>query len=373
MRVDFFRHNIGQAEIDAAVDVLKSIFITTGRVVEDFEHQFSSYLGGGHSVGVNSCTAALHLALVALNIGPEHEVITTPLTFVSSVSPILYVGAKPVFVDVEPTTGNLDVSKVEAAITKRTAAIMPVHLHGHMADVVALRQIADRHGLPIVEDSAHCIEGVRDDIRPGGLSDAACFSFYATKNITSAEGGVLFTKNEELAANVRRLRLHGMSASANDRYTKGYRHYDVDMLGYKYNMANVNAALLLGQLQRIESLLERREALAQRYNRGFRDNPRITVQEVLPHTRSARHLYAIRVDPRNRDRTLVELQQRGIGVSVHFNPVHLMTYYRRSHGYSEGDFPVAESIGQSTVSLPLYPSLTDDETDYVIQAVNEVV
>ena len=373
MRVDFFRHNIGQREIDAAVAVLESVFITTGRVVDDFEREFSAYLGDGYSVGLNSCTAALHLALVALGIGPEHEVITTPLTFVSSVSPMLYVGAKPVFVDVEAGTGNLDVAKVEAAITERTAAIVPVHLYGHMVEMAALRRLSDRYHLPIIEDSAHCIEGIRDDARPGGLSDAACFSFYATKNITSAEGGVLFTKHERLAEHARRLRLHGMSASANDRYTNGYRHYDVDALGYKYNLANVNAALLLGQLRRIEALLDRREALARRYDAGFGDNPRITVPTVLPGTRSARHLYTIRVAARERDRVLTQLQQRGIGVSVHFNPVHLMTYYRRTYGYREGDFPIAESIGRTTVSLPLYPALSDAEADYVIATVNEVV
>src|SRR5438552_2593137 len=227
-RIEFYKHNIGPAEIASVTKVLESLFLSAGSVVRDFEDQFAAYLAAPHVVGLTSCTAALHLALLALGIGPGDEVITTPMTFVATANAILHTGARPVFVDVEPETGNLDARRVEAAITSRTRAILPVHLYGQMCDMRAPRNIADRRGLVVVEDAAHSLEAQRDGVRPGQLAEAACFSFYATKSITSGEGGAVSTASAQVADQIRKLRLHGMDLSAADRYTKRYQPWDLE-------------------------------------------------------------------------------------------------------------------------------------------------
>src|SRR5713101_3919206 len=221
--IPFFRHDLGRAELDAVAEVLASPVLTTGETVSRFERCFADYLGCRCAVAVTSCTGALHLSMLALGIGPGDEVITTPMTFIATATAILEAGAAPVFVDVEPNSGNLDVSGIEAAITQRTRAIIPVHLYGQMCDMRAMRKIADRHGLYIIEDAAHCVEGDRDGIRPGQLGDTACFSFYATKSLTCGEGGAVVTNHETLAAKLRALRLHGMTKAAADRAREGYR------------------------------------------------------------------------------------------------------------------------------------------------------
>ncbi|HEX6513902.1 MAG TPA: DegT/DnrJ/EryC1/StrS family aminotransferase, partial [Chloroflexota bacterium] len=237
-KVPFFRHDLGRDELDSVAEVIQGLILTTGDTVARFEQEFASCLGRKHALGVTSCTGALHLSLLGLGVGPGDEVITTPMTFIATATSILEAGATPVFVDVEPGTGNLDAARVEVAITERTKAIMPVHLYGQMCDMRALRQIADRHKLFIVEDAAHCVEGTRDGIRPGELGDTACFSFYATKNLTCGEGGAVVTDDSELAERLRLLRLHGMTKNAFDRYREGYQHWDMVMLGWKYNMDN---------------------------------------------------------------------------------------------------------------------------------------
>lgn len=231
MKVEFFKHNIGPEEIRKVTEVLNSVFLTTGNVVGEFEAKFSDYLGCSHAVGVTSGTAALHLALLACGIGPGDEVITTPMSFVATANAILHAGADPVFVDVEPQTGNIDADLIEEAISEKTKAILPVHLYGQMADMKQVKAIADKHCLTIIEDAAHCIEGERDGVRPAQLSQAACFSFYATKNITSGEGGAISTNDETISEKLRRLRLHGIDKSAAERYTKKYQHYDMTLLG----------------------------------------------------------------------------------------------------------------------------------------------
>jgi len=373
MKIEFYRHNIGEEEIRKVVEVLHSIFLTTGQVVYEFEGRFSDYLKCNHTIGVTSCTAAMHLALLAYDIRDGDEVITTPLSFIATANAILHIGAKPVFVDVEPETGNINAKLIESAITPWTKAIMPVHLYGQMCDMKAIKQIADKYNLRIIEDCAHCIEGERDGIRPGQLSDAACFSFYATKNITSGEGGAISTNNSHIADKLKRLRLHGMTKGAEERYTGKYQHWDMDSLGWKYNMDNIQAALLLNQLERIEERWKRREAICRRFEEAFRNTDGLSFPIVLPNSKSARHLFTIWVAPNQRDHILWNLQEKGIGVAVNFRPIHLMKFYQEQFGYKEGNFPVAESIGARTISLPMYPKLTEREQKYIIDTIVEVV
>lgn len=373
MKVEFFRHNIDKEEIDAVISVLSSLFITTGQVVSDFEEKLSDYLGGGFSAGVTSCTAAMHLSLEALGVKRGDEVITSPLTFVSSASSIIMAGARPVFADVNPDTGLLDPKAVEAKITAKTKAIIPVHLYGQMCDMQAFRALADKYNLKIVEDCAHCIEGEREGVTPGGLSDAACFSFYATKNITCAEGGAVFSKNKEFIDTVKKLRLHGMTLSAIDRYTKGFKQYDIECMGYKYNMANLNASMLINQMKMIDVYLNRRVEICKEYDSLFAENKSIKFVTEPKNSSSAKHLYVIRVDSQKRDLYMQQIQEKQIGVAIHFKPVHLMTYYKNEFGYRLGDFPVAENFASSIISLPLYSKLTADEIKYVADTVNEIV
>jgi len=372
-RVDFYRHSLGPAEWRAVRRVLGSLFLTTGPETAALEQELAGYLGVAEAVGVSSCTEALFLSLVALGIGPGDEVITTPTSFVSTANAILRVGATCVFADVEAGTGNLDAAAVEAAITPRTKAILPVHLYGHMADMRALRAIADRHGLRIVEDAAHCVEGVRDGARPGTLGDTACFSFYATKNLTCGEGGAIACRNGALAAHLKRLRLHGIDRDAATRHGLTYRHWDMLELGYKANLSDLQAALVRPQLARIEAQRARRERLARRYDKAFAGQAGVEVPTVLPGVVHARHIYTIRVDPARRDATLQGLQERGIGVAVNFRPIPLLTYWRERFGYREGMFPNAERLGASTITLPLYPRLLHASQDRVVEAVREVM
>lgn len=373
MKVEFYKHNITQEDIDSVISVLQSTFLTTGPQTRAFEEKFATYLSVPHVVGVTSCTAGLFLSLKAFDVGPGDEVITTPMTFIATPNTILHAGATPVFVDVEPETGNIDVAQVEAAITPRTKAIIPVHLYGQMCDMRALRAIADKHGIKIIEDCAHCVEGSRDGIRPGQLGDAATFSFYATKNLACGEGGAIAVHDDKMAERLRVLRLHGMNKSAADRYTARYQHWDMVELGYKFNMFDIQAALLIKQLDRLEGYRKRREEICKQYETGFANLSEITYPRVLPGSISARHLFTIWVPPQKRDFVLSALQEMGVGVAVNFRAVHLLKYYREACSYQEGDFPEAERIGASTISIPLYCRLIDEEISYVIQAVQNVM
>jgi len=372
MEIEFYKHSIGQKDIDNVVKVLNSLFLTTGETVKEFEERFSQYLGCKYTVGVTSCTAALHLSLLAYGVGSGDEVITTPMTFIATANSIIHAGATPVFVDVEPETANINADLIENAITSRTKAILPVHLYGQMCDVKRIREIADKYHLVVIEDAAHAIEASREGVRPGELGDAACFSFYATKNITSGEGGAISTNNEEIGERLRKLRLHGMSKGAAERYSKRYEHWDMEMLGWKYNMANIQAALLLNQLQNIEKNWQRREEICQMYEEAYEGNPQVACLKILPNSKSARHMFTILVSPERRDRILWELQKKGVGVAVHYRAIHLLSYYRQTYGYERGMFPVAERIGDSTITLPLYPKLSNEEVQYVINGVKEV-
>lgn len=373
MKVDFFQHNIDDVDIKNVTNVLNSIFLTTGQVVKDFEDDLALYLLCNHVIGLTSCTAALHLCLLAWEIGEDDEVITTPMSFCATANAIIHAGATPVFADVEEETGNINAELIEVRITEKTKAIIPVHLYGQMCDMKRIRQIADKYNLVVIEDAAHCIEGIRDGIKAGKLGDAACFSFYATKNITSGEGGAIATNNFDKAELLRMLRLHGINKSAADRYTKIYQHWDMPVLGWKYNMDNIQAALLTGQLRRIDDLWKRRDEIARRYEDAFASVRGIEIMKTLPDSRHARHLFTIQVSGDKRDATLLALQGKDIGVAVNYRPIHLLKYYRNRFAFREIDFPIAEKIGAGTISLPLYPGLKDVEVDYVIKNVKEIM
>ena len=371
MTVEFFRHNLGHEALRSVKKALDGLFLTAGPMTRQFETAFSKYLDCPHVVGTYSCTTALFLCLKALDIGSPDEVITTPMTFIATSNAILEAGATPVFVDVEPATGNMDVNKIEAAIGPKTRAIMPVHLYGHMCDMKAIRRIADAHNLSVIEDAAHCIEGEREGIRPARLSDAACFSFYATKNMTSGEGGAVATHSKTLAETLRCLRSHGMNKEAAGRYTETYRHWDMVRMGYKGNMFDIQAALLLPQIPKLEENLKKRQEIADRYREAFRSIPGIDLPQTHPFTGHACHLFTIRVPPGRRDAFLDKLQEKGIGVAVNYRAIHLLTYYRETFGFKEGMFPNAENIGETTISLPLYPGMTAKDIAAVIMTVKK--
>jgi dTDP-4-amino-4,6-dideoxygalactose transaminase len=358
--VPFYRHDLGEAELDMVRQVFAQPILTTGEYVERVEQMLANYLQLPHCLCVTSCTGALHMSLLALGIGPGDEVITTPMTFIATATSIMEAGATPVFVDVEAESGNLDAAKVEAAITPRTRAIMPVHLFGLMCDMRALRAIADRHGLVIVEDAAHCVEGVRDNVRPGALGETACFSFYATKNLTCGEGGALVVRNNALYEKLRLLRVHGMTKIAADRAREGYSHWEMELMGWKYNMSNIEAALLLPQFERLDAKLVEREGLARQYAALLADVPgvRLPTQSSGSGDVHARHLFPIWIENGRRDEVVIKLQQRDVGVVVNYRAIHLLKYFRQTFGSKPGDFPVAEAIGDATLSLPFYPGMT---------------
>jgi dTDP-4-amino-4,6-dideoxygalactose transaminase len=373
VRVEFFKHNIGPEEKWSVSEVLGTVFLTTGDTVARFEEVFAEYIGADACIGLTSCTAALHLSLLALGIGPGDEVITTPMTFVATSLAILHAGATPVWVDVEPGTGNLNAELIEDAITERTKAILPVHLYGQMCDMKRIRAIADRHRLFIIEDAAHALEGWRDGIRVGELSDAACFSFYATKSITCGEGGAVTTNSTEVAEKIRILRLHGIDTEAADRYTRKYRHWDLMDIGWKYNMDNIQAALLLPQLRRVDTRWKRRREIAFRYRERLSSIPGLRMPAVADATDHAYHLFTIWVDPDSRDEIIARLQQRGVGVAVNYRSINLLSKFQERFGKGRGSYPESERIGDSTISLPLYPRLTDEEVEYVISSVKDIV
>lgn len=360
------------------VDTLRSGWIGTGPRTERFERMFAEYVGVPHAVAVSSGTAALHLSLLAAGIGEGTEVITTPMTFCSTANAIVHAGARPVFADVDPATGNMDPDLVAAAVTDRTAAILPVHYAGRPCRMDSLKAIAQAHGLLLIEDGAHAVAGAFGGRRVGAIGDATCFSFYVTKNLTTGEGGMVTTRDAELAARIRRLSLHGMSRDAWRRFSVDtFRHYEVIEPGFKNNMTDIQAAMGIHQLAKVDRGLERRREIWSAYDEGLADLPleRPAPEEV--DTVHARHLYTVLVDTdrsgKSRDRVLDDLIERRIGTGVHYRPVHLHPWYREQFGHAEGDFPSAERIGARTLSLPLSAGLTDVDVTDVVEAVKEVV
>jgi UDP-4-amino-4-deoxy-L-arabinose-oxoglutarate aminotransferase len=364
--VEFYRHSLGEGEFESIRQTLGSVFLTLGPRVEEFERRFADMLCAPHAVGVSSCSMGLVLALRALDIGPGDEVITTPLTFVSTSNAILQVGAKVVFADVDVRTGLIDPDEVARLVGPRTRAIIPVHLYGQMADMPRLRAIADRHGLALVEDAAHALEARSGDIRPGTLGDAAVFSFYATKTLTCGDGGALVVRSEDLASRLRLLRNHGITKDAASRYGQAYRHWDMNELGYKAPLTDIQASILLPQLEHLEARRARREALVLRYEDRIRD----VVELDTMHWQgvSSHHLFTVLTPTEVRDEVVARLCERGIGCAVNYRAVHVLRYYRERFGFAPEDLPVAWQIGERTLSLPLWPDLPSGDVDVVVEA-----
>lgn len=368
---------VGEEEIREVVDTLRSDWLTTGPKTRRFETEFGRYIGAVGALALNSCTAGLHTALAALGIGAGDEVITTPMTFAATVNVIEHVGARPVLVDVEPDTLNIDPAAIERAITPRTRAIMPVHYAGHPADLDAIEALAIENELFVIEDAAHALPARYKDRMIGSGRNPTAFSFYATKNLTTAEGGML-TGSAEFLERARPFSLHGMTRDALTRYAKGGSwRYEILEPGFKYNMTDIQASMGLCQLRKLDRFDARRREIVAAYKSAFGDEDALECPTERGDVRSAWHLYVLRIRPEvltiDRDRFIDELTARNIGTSVHFIPVHLHPYYRDRYSYEANDLPVAVSNFERMISLPLNPRLSSLDVEDVIEAVLDVV
>lgn len=371
---------IGEEEIAEVVECLRSGWIGTGPRVARFEAAFAAYKGVSRDrvAAVNSCTAALHVAMIALGLSPGAEVITTPLTFCATVNAILHAGLTPVLADVDEQSQCINPDAVEAAISPRTEAIVPVHFAGRPCAMDRIMAIARKHGLAVIEDCAHAIETELAGHKAGTFGDFGCFSFYATKNLTTAEGGMILGRDSERIARARILALHGMSKDAWHRFSdKGYRHYQVVECGFKYNMTDLQAALGIHQLARLDANWERRRTLWGRYQEAFADLPILRPADPEPESRHAYHLYTLRIAAErcgiDRDGFMQALHERGIGTGVHYLSLAEHPYYRQRLGWRPEDWPVAMRIGRETVSLPLSARLRDGDVERIVAAVREVL
>jgi dTDP-4-amino-4,6-dideoxygalactose transaminase len=368
-----------QAEIDEVTDAIRSGWITTGPKVRQFEHDFAAYVGARHAIALNSATAALHLCLEAAGLQAGEEVITSTLTFAATAEVVRYFNARPVLVDVDPVTLNLDPECIEAAITTRTRAIIPVHLGGRACDMAAINTLARQHGLNVIEDAAHALPARFQGQLVGALSDFTCFSFYATKTMTTGEGGMITTDNDAWAERCRIMSLHGISKDAWKRYTaEGSWYYEIVAPGYKYNMTDVAAAMGLAQLRKLERMQARRAEIAAQYSSAFSAIEQVeTPRDVPAGDQHAWHLYVLRIHPDrltiDRARFMEELKRRNIGASVHFIPLHLHPYYRETYGFQPHDFPVAYREYLRMISLPIYSKMSDQDVSEVIEAVLDIV
>jgi dTDP-4-amino-4,6-dideoxygalactose transaminase len=376
---------IGEEEIAEVADSLRSGWVTTGPKVSQFEGSFAGYAGASHAVAVSSCTAGLHLALAALGIGPGDEVILPTFTFCSTANVVVHLGARPVLVDVGGDC-NLTLAEVEEAVTPRTRAIIPVHYGGQACELAPLYAFAGTREIPVVEDAAHAAGSSYRDQKVGsdtlaapypGLTRVVVFSFYATKNLTTGEGGMVVTSDADLAEKVRLLSLHGMSHDAWKRYTSaGSWYYEVVAAGYKYNMTDIQAAIGIHQLSKLDGFIKRRRQIASRYDRALAELDGIDTLLNHPDRENVYHLYPVLLDADrftiDRDQWIIQLKERNVGTSVHFIPVHLHPFYQQTYGYQVGDFLAAEGIYQRIVSLPIYPRMSDGDQEYVISAIMDI-
>jgi dTDP-4-amino-4,6-dideoxygalactose transaminase len=375
----FGRPLLSAEDEQEVLECLRSGWVGYGPRSQQFEAAFAEYLGAKHAVGLNSCTAALHLALIIAGVGAGDEVITTPITFAATANVIVHVGARPVFADIQPDTLNIDPAAIERAVTPRTRAIIPVHMAGRPCDMRGIREIADRHGFVVIADAAHALESRYRGEPIGRLSEYTAFSFYVTKNLWTVEGGMLTTEDERGAERARRLRLHGLSNGAWSRYTSsGFALYETVEPGYNYTITDYQSALGIHQLERAQERWERRRAIVDIYDRAFAENPYISLPQRSdsPDDRDAYHLYQVLLRTErlavDRDAFADAMLGENIGVGVHFTPLHQHAYYRELLGLPAGALPVAEDIGRRTLSLPLSPALTDADVADVIQAVEKL-
>ena len=373
--IPFSRPWIDDTEIEAVSQVLASKWISTGNRVREFERSFAEYLGVKHAIAVSSCTAALHLSLVVAGVGNGNEVITTPYTFTATAEAIRYVGAKPVFVDIHPDTLNIDATKIEQAITPQTKAILPVHIAGIACDMDAIQDICQSHNLVLIDDAAHAIPTEYKGQSIGNIGDLSAFSFYANKNLTTGEGGMITTNNDAFAKPLRTMRLHGIDKDAWARQSqRDIWRYDITTEGYKYNMTDIQAAMGLCQLMKLNKQHERRRNFAQIYQTELAKFPQISPPVAPDNPREhAWHLYIIRLQTGNRDDFVEFLRAANIECSVHYIPLHLFEFYQERYGYRVGDFPCAEAAYERVVSLPLHPGLTDGDIYTVIAAIGKIL
>jgi dTDP-4-amino-4,6-dideoxygalactose transaminase len=374
----FHRPWIEEDDERSVLETLRSGWLTTGPRTKQFETDLAAYVGAAHAVAVNSCTAALHLALEAVGVGPGDEVLTTPMTFGATANVICHLGATPVFVDIEAETACIDARLIEAALTSRTKAILPVDFAGQPSDMDAIMTVARRHGIPVIEDAAHSIGAEYKGRRVGALADLTAFSFYATKNITSGEGGALTTDNPAWAERAAVMSLHGMSRDAWKRFSaSGYQHYDHIAPGYKYNMFDLQAALLQSQFTKLERFWERRRAITTRLQALLADVPEVYTLSERPDVRHACHLFPIvirtEVLTADRDTVMKAVEAENIGIGIHYRAVHLHPFYQQTFGFRRGMFPNAEYYSDRTLSLPFFPKMTDADVDDVAAAVKKVI
>jgi len=374
----FHRPFIGEEEIAEVTAALRSGWVTTGPRTKAFEEKFRQYIGSPHAVGLNSCTAGLHLALEVAGVKEGDEVITTPITFASTVNVIVHRKATPIFVDVDPETLNINPDLIEKKITPRTRAIIPVHLAGHPCDMDAITKIAQQYGLTVIEDAAHALESEYRGRKIGTLSSFTAFSFYATKNITTGEGGMLTVQDDNMAEKVRILSLHGISRDAWKRYSdEGYRHWEILYSGYKYNMFDLQAAVGLHQMDRIEQFWKTRKTYVDRYTKVFQDIPEVEPLQTKPGVKHAYHIYPILLNlemiSADRDQIMNAIQAENIGIGIHFRAIHLHPFYREKFGFHPGKLPVAEDASQRILSLPLYPKMTEEDLEDVVTVVRKVI
>jgi len=374
VHVPFHKTHTTELEVTAAVNAIKSGWLTMGPKVLEFEEKFQEFVGSSESVSMNSATAALHLALKAIGLQRNDEVILPTNTFVATAEVVTYFDAIPVLCDIEEDTHNIDISKIEALITDKTKAIMPVHFAGQPCDMDELYEIAQKYNLKIIEDAAHALPSKYKNVMIGNLSqtDVTCFSFYATKTLSTGEGGMATTSNASYAKSMKINRLHGISKDAWDRYTiKGAWHYDIVDNGAKYNSTDINASIGLVQLEKQNMLRKKRTEIANMYNKAFEDNANIIIPVVKKDRETSWHLYVIKIN--NRDEIIELLKEEGVGCSVHFIPVHKHTYYKNRYMYKDADYPVANSVFERSLSLPIYPDMSKEEIKYVIEQVQKVV
>lgn len=374
MNIPFYLPYITNNEISAVVETLKSGWLSMGNKTIEFEDKFSKYVGSKYAVATNSCTSALFLSLKILGIKKGDEVITTPFTFSSTANTIIHCDAKPIFADIDEKTYNIDPENIKEKISDKTKAIIVVHYAGQPAEMMKIEAISKEYQLGIVEDAAHatgsCYEGGN---RVGASSNLTCFSFYATKPMTTGEGGMITLNNEDLTEKLRILRLHGMSRDAWRRYTeKNTWYYELIDAGYKCNTTDMNAAIGLEQLKKLDRMNEKRGKIAEFYDENLK-NLDVMLPYINPKAKSSFHLYPIRVLNYNRNKFINEMAKRGIGTSVHFIPLHLMRYYQKVFGYKRGNFPIAEGVYKNIVSLPIYPQLTSKQLDYIVSSIRDIL
>lgn len=371
-------HSIGQAEERELLDTLRHGYLTFGPKTLAFEKEFAAAAGAKEAVAVSSATAALHVSLAALGLGPGDEVITSPLTFVATANAIAYTGATPVFADIDPATFNIDPAQVERRVTRRTRAILPVHYAGQPCDMDALLALAKRRRLRVVEDASHAAGALYKGRHVGSLGDLTCFSFHPVKNMTTAEGGMITTADPKLAATCRALRLHGFAEDYMSRAKKGQFHYPrMQMLGFKCVMTDLQASLGLHQLRRLEEFTRRRNELARAYEKAFAGVPELRTPRTMPGVRHAWHIYVVRLDLKRlsctRDQFIDALKKENVTASVHYLPVHRHPYYAKRYGFRKGDYPEAERAYEENVSLPMFPRMSDRDLADAARAVTRLV